>query len=1167
MSRTKIKKSLYLLIALIAIGLLTFQSDIFRNAKAQAGPPTFVVNDTGDAPDANLEDGVCLTAGGVCTLRAAMEQANTHDGGGVEIEFNIAGPGPHTITPATPLPTISSPMLIDGTSEPDFTDIPVIEIDGSATTGNGFNIITGDSDIRGLAINGFPGHGVFMTEGGFNTILGNFIGTNVAGTAGDGNSGDGIHIQNSPSNSIFNNVISDNLGAGISINGSSSNSTQIRGNLIGTNRDASAALGNTGDGIFINDAPSTNVGEVGLGNVISANNIGVEIQGESATGTFVVSNLIGTDKTGTMDLGNESFGVAITGSSNNQIGGTFGPDLRLADRVTVNAVSDGGNIIAFNGDDGVAVLSGVSNLISNNSIFSNDGLGIDLSPTGVTPNDPGDGDTGPNNLQNFPVLTSATSNNEGTTINGSISGSPSNSYVIEFFSNDACDPSGFGEGQNFLGAVAINSSTTGGATFSASFPQTVFGNQFVTATATAIGENTSEFSNCLAVDGPLPVADVGITKSGEPESVSSGSDLTYTITITNNGPQTATGVMWTDQIPAGTTFVSLISPGASCTTPPAGGTGQVQCQIGTLAANQMVTATLVVNVTAPPGSTITNTAAVTSTSSDDNSENDQDTETTEVAPAVCPLTCPEDITEELTGGRCGTNIMFPNATGEGEQCGTITCVPPSGTFFPAGVTLVTCSSQTGDNCSFTVTVVDLSPPVINCPGNMVVRAAQGQTSVPVNFGSPTSTENCGDALVTCQPPSGSQFPLGVTVVECTATDSSGNTDTCTFTVTVDNTAPSIICPPNITATSEINQCAANVFYPLPTVMDNQAGVQVVCAPPSGSSFPVGVTTVNCTATDRAGNTSTCSFTVTVGSGSTTQPIVSSASQLVFGPGEPVRKPGKSKPSNCSDCVRTFTITNTGCAQFTVSLAQLDFTSSPFFGAGQLSDLEASNFFMVFLVNANGSERQLDFNDSFVIGPGQSVTIRVIFKPVIPGFTGNDDDPPASQVLPEEFTARLLFASTGGSVAVDLIGRTNDELRLINPVNPRKAKRVLFTRSGDEFRITYAVYDPDLNFNSVQFQFFDASGRQVDQTFVVDMSAVIQNSGLLPGQSATIVQRFAGALGHPEIASVRVTVSDPESSDSATGQLQGSSDAGLTVQSMRDRQRYTVIAPRRQLGAK
>lgn len=1162
------KKSLYLLIALIASGLFAFQSGIFRTARAQAGPPTFVVNNTGDAGDANIGDGVCLTAGGVCTLRAAMEEANAQDGGGIEIEFNIAGPGPHTISPATPLPAITNSMLIDGTSEPDFVDAPVVEISGDSTTGNGFNIIVGNTSISGLVINGFSGHGIFMTEVGFNTINSNFIGTNAAGTAGDGNSGDGIQIQGSPNNFILNNVISDNLGAGISVNGASSNSNVIRGNLIGTTRNGMAPLGNTGDGIFINDAPSTNIGEVGLGNIISANNIGIEIQGANATGTFVVSNLIGTDITGALDLGNTSFGVAITGSSGNQIGGVFTGDLRAGDGVTINGISDGGNIIAFNGDDGIAVLSGTGNLISNNSIFSNDGLGIDLGPTGVTPNDSGDFDTGANNLQNFPVLTSATSDENGTTIDGSLSSGANNSFIIEFFSNDACDPSGFGEGKDFLGALAVNSSTTGGATFSVTLPTRVPGNQVVTATATAVGDHTSEFSNCVTVVGPVSIADVAVSKSGDPEAVPSGSNLTYSITVTNNGPDPATGVTLTDQIPTGTTFVSLMSPGqGSCTTPPVGGTGQVMCQLGTIAVEQEVEVTLVVKVTAPPESVITNTAAVTTTSQDNNTENDQDTESTPVIQPTCALTCPPDVSTELTGGRCGTNVTFPDPSGVGDQCGDITCVPPSGSFFPAGVTLVTCNSEAGDNCTFTVTVVDLSPPSILCPGSMVVRAGQGQTSTLVNFAAPTATENCGSALIECQPASGTQFPLGVTTVECTATDSSGNTDTCTFTVTVDNTAPSITCPPNVSATAGNNQCTANVNFPLPTVSDDQVGVQIACVPPSGSNFPLGPTTVTCTATDRAGNSSTCSFTVAVGSASSNQPIVTSTNQLVFGPGEPVRKPGKSKPSNCPDCSRTFTITNTGCIQLTLSLSQIVFTGSPLFNIDRLSNLDASKFYMVFLVGANATERQLNINDTFVIGVGQTVTIRVVFKPVIPDFTGSDDDPAASQVLPEEFNARLIFTSTGGMASVNLIGRISDQIRLINPANTKKAKRVIFTRSGDEFRITFGVYDPDLNFSTARFEFFDASGNQVDQAFDVDMSEVIRNSGLLPGQSATIVQRFAGALSHPQIASVRVTVSDLESSDSATGRLEGSEAAGLTVQSMRERQKSTVILPRRQLQAK
>ena len=108
---------------------------------------------------------------------------------------------------------------------------------------------------------------------------------------------------------------------------------------------------------------------------------------------------------------------------------------------------------------------GVTGLaIEGNSIFSNGGLGIDLNRDGVTPNDilPGDPDTGPNNLQNFPVLTSVSSSGGTTTINGTLNSTPNTTFRIEFFANDMLDPSGNGEGQIFLGSTSVM--TDGAAT-------------------------------------------------------------------------------------------------------------------------------------------------------------------------------------------------------------------------------------------------------------------------------------------------------------------------------------------------------------------------------------------------------------------------------------------------------------------------------------------------------------------------------------------------------------------------------------------------------------------------------------------------------------------------------------------------------------------------------
>ena len=117
--------------------------------------------------------------------------------------------------------------------------------------------------------------------------------------------------------------------------------------------------------------------------------------------------------------------------------------------------------------------------------------------------------------------------------------------------------------------------------------------------------------------------------------------------------------------------------------------------------------------------------------------------------------------------------------------------------------------------------------------------------------------------MTCNPPPGSSFPKGTTPVVCTATDSSGNTASCTFTVTVNDTeAPTIVCPPDITV-GQTSLLGAIVNYPAPGAVDNCPGVVMTCTPPPGSVFLLGTTTVNCTATDASGNTATCSFTITV----------------------------------------------------------------------------------------------------------------------------------------------------------------------------------------------------------------------------------------------------------------------------------------------------------------
>src|SRR5205807_4559515 len=123
----------------------------------------------------------------------------------------------------------------------------------------------------------------------------------------------------------------------------------------------------------------------------------------------------------------------------------------------------------------------------------------DLNRDGVTPNDSCDPDPGPNNLQNFPVITNASTAGSTTTIDGTLNSTASTTFRIEFFTNASCDPSGHGEGQSFLGFTTVTTDAGCNMAFSVTIPIAVPGGQFITATATDSSNNTSEFSNCRFV--------------------------------------------------------------------------------------------------------------------------------------------------------------------------------------------------------------------------------------------------------------------------------------------------------------------------------------------------------------------------------------------------------------------------------------------------------------------------------------------------------------------------------------------------------------------------------------------------------------------------------------------------------------------------------------------
>jgi len=238
------------------------------------------------------------------------------------------------------------------------------------------------------------------------------------------------------------------------------------------------------------------------------------------------------------------------------------------------------------------------------------------------------------------------------------------------------------------------------------------------------------------------------------------------------------------------------------------------------------------------------------------------------------LACPENIEAECVPN-AGMVVEFPLPEITNECLGdpVVVCEPASGSLFPIGTTTVICraTDDAGNTgmCTFEVTLVaDTVTPVMSCPPSMVVECdgELGASATRVDFTLPAvAIDDCdGSVEVFCDPVSGSLFPVGSTTVICMARDAAGNTANCTFTVeVVDVSAPVLECPDNVIA-----QCDALdgviVDYPQPVVTNECVGEPViVCDPPSGSFFQPGTTTITCTATDEAGNSSSCTFDVIV----------------------------------------------------------------------------------------------------------------------------------------------------------------------------------------------------------------------------------------------------------------------------------------------------------------
>ena len=275
--------------------------------------------------------------------------------------------------------------------------------------------------------------------------------------------------------------------------------------------------------------------------------------------------------------------------------------------------------------------------------------------------------------------------------------------------------------------------------------------------------------------------------------------------------------------------------------------------------------------------------------------------------------CPANITQAAAANQCSAVVTYtaPTAT---DNCGaTVACVPASGSTFAKGTTTVTCTATdvAGNTaaCSFTVMINDTQPPSITCPANVVKPTDPNVCSAAVTYSAPAVSDNCpGVGSPVCSPASGSTFAKGTTTVSCNVSDANGNSASCSFTVTVNDTqAPAVATHPNISQGNDLGQCSAVVNFSAPAATDNCPGVgTVACSPASGATFPKGVTTVTCSATDASGNNGSSTFTVTVND--TQPPTVSCPGNIT-----------KLTDANLCSAVTTFTATaSDNCPGATVS---------------------------------------------------------------------------------------------------------------------------------------------------------------------------------------------------------------------------------------------------------
>jgi hypothetical protein len=420
--------------------------------------------------------------GGAGSLRDAINCANNM-AGPVQITFNIPGAGVHVIQPYSVLPDITTTVTIDGYSQP-----------GAVPN----TLVHGDNAVIRIQIDGSQiGYGASVVRERASRKAGSTLARKGRAPTSAQQFDDGLFID--ASDCVIRGLSIVNF-SGYGIEAYDDNAT-IQGCFIGVAPDGLTAGPNFA-GVAAYYGTQVGGTSPAARNILSGNyDVGVEVDSDDSV---IQGNYVGTDLTGLGSLGNGDDGIQVFGWFT-QVGGTS---------------AGTGNVIAFNDGAGVNVFCGLGVTVTQertrkltgecaggcvigasilgNSIFSNSWVGISLGES-PTPNDDCDEDSGPNGLQNYPVLTRAEVRANGTLIEGTLNSAPGGTYRIEFFANPSCDESGFGEGRTFLGSTSVETGDGCDASISVTVPAILTAGQVVTATATDLCGDTSEFSACQPV--------------------------------------------------------------------------------------------------------------------------------------------------------------------------------------------------------------------------------------------------------------------------------------------------------------------------------------------------------------------------------------------------------------------------------------------------------------------------------------------------------------------------------------------------------------------------------------------------------------------------------------------------------------------------------------------